>query len=84
MPNCRKCNIELTWPQPYEAGARPVNADGTNHDCGPITSKKGGESAPSPNAPDSALYGKDRCVACSYNRKKYCNPDDALGHFMKV
>jgi hypothetical protein len=42
MPECRKCKAELKWPQPYNKGDRPVNQDGTAHDCGsdPMKRKK--------------------------------------------
>lgn len=40
MPSCRQCKAELKWPQPYVKGARPVNQDGSNHDCGFKTRNK--------------------------------------------
>jgi len=40
-PTCRDCKAVLKWKEPYEQGARPVNPDGTAHNC----------KAPQPKAP---------------------------------
>jgi ssDNA-binding Zn-finger/Zn-ribbon topoisomerase 1 len=33
MPSCRICNKPLIWKQPYKKGDRPVEKDGSIHNC---------------------------------------------------
>jgi len=33
MPSCRICNKPLIWKKPYKKGDRPVEKDGSIHDC---------------------------------------------------
>jgi len=33
MPSCRICNKSLIWKKPYKKGDRPVEKDGSIHDC---------------------------------------------------
>jgi len=33
MPSCRICNKPLIWKQPYKKGDRPVEKDGSTHNC---------------------------------------------------
>ena len=33
MPSCRICNKPLIWKKPYKKGDRPVENDGSIHDC---------------------------------------------------
>jgi len=33
MPSCRTCNKPLIWKQPYKKGDRPVEKDGSIHNC---------------------------------------------------
>ena len=33
MPSCRICNKLLIWKKPYKKGDRPVEKDGSIHDC---------------------------------------------------
>ena len=33
MPSCRICNKPLFWKQPYKQGDRPVEKDGSIHNC---------------------------------------------------
>ena len=46
--------------------------------------KKSQKSAPALNPPSDALYGKDRCGACSYNGAQYCSPSDEWAHQMRI
>ncbi len=33
MPSCRICNKPLIWKKPYKKGDRPVEEDGSIHNC---------------------------------------------------
>ena len=33
MPSCRICNKPLIWKKPYKIGDRPMEKDGSIHDC---------------------------------------------------
>jgi len=33
MAKCKYCNDEIQWKQPYETGDKPINMDGSNHNC---------------------------------------------------
>jgi len=33
MPSCRICDKPLIWKKPYKKGDRPVEKDGSIHDC---------------------------------------------------
>lgn len=33
MGNCNRCQAEITWPQPFVKGNKPLNPDGTPHKC---------------------------------------------------
>ena len=33
MGNCNRCQAEITWPQPFVKGNKPLNPDGTQHSC---------------------------------------------------
>lgn len=30
---CRNCSQEIAWPKPYRTGNKPINKDGTAHNC---------------------------------------------------
>ena len=36
------------------------------------------------NIPDGAKTGKDRCGACKYNNRTYCDSKDLYGHMANV
>lgn len=36
------------------------------------------------NIPQGAKTGRDRCRACIYNFKAYCDPNDPFGHMARV
>jgi len=36
-PTCRDCGAKLVWAQPYKAGNPPIEADGSKHICGTVT-----------------------------------------------
>jgi len=36
------------------------------------------------NIPRGAKTGKDRCKACIYNYRSYCDPNDPYGHMANV
>ena len=33
MGNCNRCQAEITWPQPFVKGNKPLNPNGTPHFC---------------------------------------------------
>ena len=33
MPICRNCSQDIDWPKPYMKGNKPINKDGTSHNC---------------------------------------------------
>ena len=35
MSNCNRCQAEITWPQPFVKGNKPLNKDGSQHTCKP-------------------------------------------------
>jgi len=39
---CNNCDAEVKWPVPFKQGDRPLNQDGTQHDC-PAYKKSGGK-----------------------------------------
>lgn len=41
MPSCKNCGAEIQWKQPYTQGDKPLNMDGTVHDC-PARKKSSG------------------------------------------
>ena len=79
MPECRRCGIKLKWNIPYNKGDRPVNQDGSTHDCGldPMKKKKifryESKRMSTFNIPENAHVGKFRCKACIYNKHTWCD-----------
>lgn len=55
MSNCNRCQAEITWPQPFVKGNKPLNPDGSAHFC--KTQEKITEYK-SPNQPDTVKWDK--------------------------
>lgn len=53
MGNCNRCQAEITWPQPFVKGNKPLNPDGSAHFC-----KSGQREERSPNAPEKVEWYK--------------------------
>lgn len=64
---CKACNKPLIWKQPYKKGDRPVEKDGSTHNC-PMWKGKNEEKITS--------YGKkyeyERCPYCKGSNYGYC------------
>ena len=67
MPSCRICNKPLIWKQPYKKGDRPVENDGSTHNC----SKWQKENA---DLKCIICNGSVGCLNCEF--AEYCNPQD--------
>ena len=50
MGNCNRCQAEITWPQPFVKGNKPLNPDGSQHFC------KVGEKKEEYKSPNQSLF----------------------------
>lgn len=53
MSKCNRCEAEITWPQPFVKGNKPLNIDGSAHFC-----KTQEKIDRSPNQPDTVKWDK--------------------------
>ena len=79
LPICRGCSKELVWKQPYKKGDRPLEKDGSKHDC-----KKWFESDNTRFAKNNKndeykgyrkLYEYERCPYCKGSNYGYCRKE---------
>jgi len=57
MANCNRCSQKIVWPQPYQKGNKPLNENGTMHNClpGGEDHQMGQQPIPDPQLPDRAV-----------------------------
>ena len=76
MPTCKACDKPLVWKQPYKKGDRPMEKDGSKHDC-----KKWAESENTRFAKNNSnenwkgyvkKYEYERCLYCKGSNYGYC------------
>ena len=76
MPTCRGCDKELIWKQPYKKGDRPVEKDGSQHNCkkwfGSNNTRFAKNSGDEGWKGYKKLYEYERCLYCKGSNYGYC------------
>jgi hypothetical protein len=78
MAKCKYCDDEIQWKQPYETGDKPMNMDGSNHNCKKQTTlstgSKGYVSDKIPMEKAIAFYNLVEGILDSFKAKRGIGP----------
>ena len=71
LPTCRGCSKELVWKQPYKKGDRPMEKDGSKHDCKKLFGNENNGSKENWKG-QGKKYEYEHCSYCKGSNYGYC------------
>jgi len=83
-PTCRDCEATLKWQTPFVKGARPVNQDGSQHNCKAAPKSSPVQAAPRPDITIEEILSDVVLVEATMSPKAKDSPANIEGRWKYI